>query len=46
MMGNRGAPKIVLVNHYFYPDQSATSQLLTDLARALAQSSFAVHVIC
>ena len=37
---------IVFVNRYFYPDQSATSQLLTDLARALAGSGFTVHVIC
>lgn len=37
---------IVFVNRFFYPDQSATSQLLTDLARALARSGFTVHVIC
>jgi colanic acid biosynthesis glycosyl transferase WcaI len=41
-----GAAKIVFVNRYFYPDQSATSQLLTDLAQALAKSGFTVHVIC
>lgn len=41
-----GRPKIVFVNRYFYPDQSATSQLLTDLASALAQAGFEVHVIC
>jgi glycosyltransferase involved in cell wall biosynthesis len=38
--------KIVFVNRYFYPDQSATSQLLTDLATALAATGFKVHVIC
>jgi colanic acid biosynthesis glycosyl transferase WcaI len=37
---------IVFVNRYFHPDQSATSQLLTDLATALAQANFTVHVIC
>ena len=37
---------IVFVNRYFYPDQSATSQLLTDLAGALTQTGFIVHVIC
>jgi colanic acid biosynthesis glycosyl transferase WcaI len=37
---------IVFVNRYFYPDQSATSQMLFDLARALAKSGFTVHVIC
>jgi colanic acid biosynthesis glycosyl transferase WcaI len=40
------APRIVFVNRYFYPDQSATSQLLTDLASALVESGFNVHVIC
>ena len=39
-------PKIVFANRYFYPDQSATSQLLTDLAPALAQAGFDIHVIC
>ncbi|MGO9993445.1 MAG: glycosyltransferase family 4 protein [Steroidobacteraceae bacterium] len=40
------ASKIVFVNRYFYPDQSATSQLLTDLASALADSGLDVHVVC
>jgi colanic acid biosynthesis glycosyl transferase WcaI len=44
--GPAGAAKIVFVNRYFYPDQSATSQLLTDLAPALAHAGFTVHVIC
>ena len=39
-------PKIVFVNRYFYPDQSATSQLLTDLASSLAQAGFEIEVIC
>lgn len=37
---------IVFVNRYFCPDQSATSQLLTDLASSLTQTGFTVHVIC
>jgi colanic acid biosynthesis glycosyl transferase WcaI len=37
---------IVFVNRFYHPDQSATSQLLTDLSRALARSGFNVHVIC
>jgi colanic acid biosynthesis glycosyl transferase WcaI len=41
-----GAANIVFVNRFFYPDQSATSQLLTDLSQALARSGFTVHVIC
>jgi colanic acid biosynthesis glycosyl transferase WcaI len=39
-------PKIVLVNRYYDPDQSATSQMLTDLARGLASQGFDVYVIC
>ena len=46
-----GAPRsipctVVFVNRYFHPDQSATSQFLTDLASTLAQSGLNVHVIC
>lgn len=37
--------KIVFVNRYFYPDHSATSQLLTDLAVALAADGKKVHVV-
>ncbi len=37
--------KIIFVNRYFYPDHSATSQLLTDLAFALAREGRDVHVI-
>jgi colanic acid biosynthesis glycosyl transferase WcaI len=40
--GNR----LVFVNRYFHPDQSATSQMLTDLARGLAAKGFNVHVVC
>ena len=40
------APKVVFVNRYFSPDQSATSQLLTDLAQVLADAGLEVHVIC
>ena len=39
------APKIVFVNRYYDPDQSATSQMLTDLARGLAARGFDVHVV-
>lgn len=38
--------KVVFVNRYFYPDQSATSQMLTDLAKGLAAKDFDVHVVC
>ena len=36
---------VVFVNRYFYPDHSATSQLLSDLAFGLATLGHAVHVV-
>src|SRR3979490_1218872 len=36
--------QIVFANRYYDPDQSATSQMLTDLARGLAASGFAVPI--
>jgi glycosyltransferase involved in cell wall biosynthesis len=38
--------RILLVNQFFWPDVSATSQLLTDLARALDREGHQVTVIC
>src|ERR1700734_2932750 len=38
--------KFVFVNRYYEPDESASSQMLTDLARALAVSGLAVYVVC
>jgi len=38
--------KVIFVNRYFFPDQSATSQLLSDLCFGLAKRGYAVHVIC
>lgn len=37
--------KIVFVNQFFFPDQSATSQLLTDLAFHLARHGYQVSVV-
>jgi colanic acid biosynthesis glycosyl transferase WcaI len=37
--------RILLLNQFFWPDSAATSQLLTDLARALASHGYEVHVI-
>jgi colanic acid biosynthesis glycosyl transferase WcaI len=37
--------RIVFVNRYYDPDQSATSQMLTDLAKGMAASGFDVHVV-
>jgi colanic acid biosynthesis glycosyl transferase WcaI len=42
----RMSQKIVFVNRYYDPDQSATSQMLTDLTRGLAASGYETHVVC
>ena len=38
--------RILLINQFFWPDSSATSQLLTDLARGLAADGHDVVAIC
>lgn len=38
--------KLIFINSFFYPDHSATSQLLSELAFALAESGDDVTVIC
>jgi colanic acid biosynthesis glycosyl transferase WcaI len=38
--------KIIFVNRYFFPDHSATSQLLSDLVFRLAADGHEAHVIC
>lgn len=37
--------KVIFVNRFFYPDHSATSQLLSDLASELAADNYEVSVI-
>ena len=37
--------KNVFVNRFFFPDHSATSQLLTGLAFHLAKTGASVHVV-
>lgn len=37
--------KIIFVNRYFYPDHSATSQMLSDLAFDLARAGYSVGVV-
>ncbi len=39
-------PRVVFVNRYYAPDVSATSQMLTDLAEALAHDGRDVAVVC
>jgi colanic acid biosynthesis glycosyl transferase WcaI len=38
--------RILVLNQFFWPDSSATSQLLTDLARQLSDEGHEVHVVC
>lgn len=40
------APRVVFVNRFYAPDESATSQMLTDLAEALVRSGVQVIVLC
>ena len=42
----RRLPKVWFVNRFFWPDYSATSQLLTDLAFRLASEGLEIGVIC
>ena len=37
---------MIFVNRFYAPDESATSQMLTDLAEALARSGIEVEVLC
>lgn len=37
--------RVIFINRYFFPDHSATSQLLSDLAFDLAHRGQAIHVI-
>ena len=41
----RPVTKTIFINRYFYPDHSATSQLLSDLAFDLAHRGQPIHVI-
>ncbi len=40
------SPRVTFVNRFYAPDESATSQMLTDLAEALARSGIEVEVLC
>lgn len=37
--------RVIFLNRYFYPDHSATSQMLSELAFALAAQGYDIHVI-
>jgi colanic acid biosynthesis glycosyl transferase WcaI len=38
-------PRVVFVNRFYFPDESATSQLLSDLTDALASDGIEIHVV-
>jgi glycosyltransferase involved in cell wall biosynthesis len=38
--------KVIFVNRFFYPDQSATSQMLSDLSIGLATRGYRIQVVC
>lgn len=44
-MRSRHPVRIIFLNRFFYPDHSATSELLSDLAFSLSQRGFAITVI-
>jgi glycosyltransferase involved in cell wall biosynthesis len=37
--------KLIFVNRYYFPDQSATSRMVTSLAQSLAERGWCVHVV-
>ncbi len=39
-------PRTFFVNRFFHPDESATGQLLSDLAWGLADAGIDVHIVC
>ena len=39
------APRLIFVNRFYYPDHSATAQILTDLAEGLAARGWQVEVV-
>ncbi|MHB1050447.1 MAG: glycosyltransferase family 4 protein [Bacteroidota bacterium] len=38
--------RIVIVNQYFHPDQTALSQIITDLSVGLSEREYEVEIIC
>lgn len=41
----KGRKRVIFVNRFYWPDESATAQILTDLAEHLAVSGWEVHVV-
>ena len=44
-MSSKKSLRVVFVNRFFYPDHSATAQILSDVAQYLSQEGFSVRVI-
>jgi len=38
--------RVIFVNRFYWPDESATAQILTDLAEALAERGRSVTIVC
>ena len=38
-------PRVIFINRFFFPDHSATSQMLSDLAFSLAERGHSITVI-
>lgn len=45
MIARTTMSRIIFINRFFYPDHSATSQILSDLAFALARDGAEIHVL-
>lgn len=44
-IARRRRPRITFINRFYWPDMSATSQILTDVTEALARNGYSVQVI-
>lgn len=44
-MSSNSLPRLIFINRYFHPDQSATSRLLSDLAFALADAGHDILIL-
>jgi colanic acid biosynthesis glycosyl transferase WcaI len=44
-VSSNSLPRLIFINRYFHPDLSGTSQLLSDLAFALANAGNEIHIL-
>src|SRR6266436_4990293 len=45
LVSSHSFPRLIFINRYFHPDQSATSRLLSDLAFALADAGHDILIL-